>query len=227
MTEAEYTQTIELDRDLPEHCSYVDALLTRSLKKGKCSRLLRNQLVVFSANIGMGGKAGSDWFDPNGVCQAMAVLEGVTRGDITKGPSAFTKGPLLGLEYKHFFQASFMAQNLLNESERDKEAAIYRKFAKYYGSGDARNGQPLTTTDLNLIVDAVVTDAYERRAAQRAKGPRWGLTGEHLIFARMRGGNRYLFVASHTETSDRLADMARACLDEYPEVQTIAPALVG
>ena len=172
MTEAEYTQTIELDRDLPEHCSYVDALLTRSLKKGKCSRLLRNQLVVFSANIGMGGKAGSDWFDPNGVCQAMAVLEGVTRGDITKGPSAFTKGPLLGLEYKHFFQASFMAQNLLNESERDKEAAIYRKFAKYYGSGDARNGQPLTTTDLNLIVDAVVTDAYERRGGQGCDGIR-------------------------------------------------------
>lgn len=83
----------------------------------------------------------------------------------------------------------------------------------------------LAGVDLNLIVDAVVTDAYERRAAQRAKGPRWGLTGEHLIFARLRGGNRYLFVAPHNETSDRLADHARACLAEFPEMQTIAPGL--
>ena len=225
MSEAQGTRIIVLDRDLPEHCDYVDALLARSLRKGKCSRLLRNQLVAFSANIRMGGEAGADWFDPNGVCQAMAVLEGVSRGDITKGPSAFTKGPLRGLEYKHFFQASFMAQNLLNESERDKETAIYRKFAKHYGSADAMNGKPLTSLDLGLIVDAVVTDAYGRRAAQRAKGPRWGLTGEHLIFARLRGGNRYLFVAPHTETSDRLADYARACLAEFPEIQTIAPGL--
>lgn len=135
MSETQGRRTIKLDGDLPEHCDYVDALLARSLRKGKCSRLLRNQLVAFSANIRMGGKAGTDWFDPNGVCQAMAVLEGVSRGDITKGP-------LRGLEYKHFFQASFMAQNLLNESERDKEAAIYRKFAKHYGSADAMNGKP-------------------------------------------------------------------------------------
>lgn len=225
MSEAQGSRTIELDRDLPEHCDYVDALLARSLRKGKCSRLLRNQLVAFSANIRMGGEAGTDWFDPNGVCQAMAVLEGITRGDITKGPSTFTKGPLRGLEYKHFFQASFMAQNLLNESERDKEAAIYRKFAKHYGSANAMNGKPLAGVDLNLIVDAVVTDAYERRAAQRAKGPRWGLTGEHLIFARLRGGNRYLFVAPHTATADQLAEAARACLAEFPEMQTIASSI--
>lgn len=225
MNEAQGARTIVLDRDLPEHCGYVDTLLARSLKKGKCSRLLRNQLVTFSANIRMGGEAGTDWFDPSGVCQAITVLEGVSRSDITKGPSTFTKGPLRGLEYKHFFQASFIAQNLLNESERDKEAAIYRKFAKHYGSADAMHGKPLAGVDLNLIVDAVVTDAYERRAAQRAKGPRWGLTGEHLIFARLRGGNRYLFVAPHTETSDRLADYARVCLAEFPEMQTIAPGL--
>lgn len=216
---------IDIDRDLADHCEYVDALLARSLRKGRCSRLLRNQLVVFSANIAMGPARSRHWFDPAAVCETVAVLEGSGSRDITKGPSRFTKGPLRGLEYKHFFQASFMAQNLVNESSRAGADLIYRKLIRHHGSYGAVDGRLLTEEDIGLIADAFVTDGYKKRAAQRAKGPRWGLTGEHLIFARARGVNRYLFVAAHTAEETALVDSVRACLEEFPEVAAIAPSL--
>lgn len=216
---------IDIDRDLAVHCDYVDGLLQRALRTGRCSRLLRNQMVVFSANIAMGPAAGRYWYDPAAICQAIAVLEGTGGRDITKGPSVFTKGPLKGLEYKHFFQASFMVQNLLNESSRAGPNAIYRKLIQRHGSYAAVEGKRLTEEDLGLITDAFVTDAYERRAAQRAKGPRWGLTGEHLIFARARGGHQYLFTAPHGAPDDGLAASARACLPDFPKLTEIAVSL--
>lgn len=216
------TISLEIERDLPAECAYVDALLARSLRKGRSSRLLRNQLVAFAAHIRMGAEVAGQVFEPEAVCQSVAVLEGLSRGDITKGPSSFTKGPMRGLEYKHFFQASFMIQNLLNESERDGTEMIYRKLAKHYGKAENWNGKPFTALDANLIADAFVTDAYSKRAAQRRKGPRYGLTGEHLIFARLPGGNRYLFTAAHSATSDQLATAARACLTDFPEIAEVA-----
>lgn len=221
----QYDREIDIDRDLADHCAYVDALLTRSLRKGRCSRLLRNQLVVFSADIAMGPAEDRHWFDPAAVCETIAVLEGAGSRDITKGPSRFTKGPLRGLEYKHFFQASFMAQNLLNETSHAGPDLIYRKLIRHHGSYSAVDGRLLTEEDIGLIADAVVTDGFEKRAAQRAKGPRWGLTGEHLIFARAQGGNRYLFVAPHTTAEAKLAASVRACLGEFPEVAAIAAYL--
>lgn len=226
MTETQTeTREIDIDRDLTVHRDYVDGQLQRVLRTGRCSRLLRNQMIVFSANITMGPAEGHYWYDPSAICQAIAVLEGVGGRDITKGPSAFTKGPLKGLEYKHFFQASFMVHNLLNEASRVGPEIIYRKLIQRHGSYVAVEGKRLTEEDIGLITEAFVTDAYEKRAAQRAKGPRWGLTGEHLIFARARGGHRYLFVAPHGAPEDRLAASARACLSDFPELSQIAVSL--
>lgn len=49
--------------------------------------------------------------------------------------------------------------------------------------------------------------------------------GEHLIFARTRGGNRYLFLAPHGTPEDRLAASARVCLSDFPELSQIAASL--
>lgn len=221
----EKVREIDIDRDLADHCTYVDALLARSLRKGRCSRLLRNQLVVFSADIAMGPAGDRHWFDPAAICATIAVVEGAGVRDITKGPSQFTKGPLKGLEYKHFFQPSFMAQNIINEASRAGPDLIYRKLIRHHGTYGAVDGRLLTEEDIGLIADAFVTDGFAKRAAQRAKGPRRGLTGEHLIFARVRGGNRYLFAAPHSTDESALVASVRTCLTEFPEVAAIAVSL--
>lgn len=122
-------------------------------------------------------------------------------------------------------RASDRSRNLLNEASRAGPEVIYRKLIQRHGSYAAVEGKRLTQEDIGLITEAFVTDAYEKRAAQRAKGPRWGLTGEHLIFARTRGGHRYLFVAPHGTPEDRLAASARACLSDFPELSQIATSL--
>lgn len=225
---SETTRTVEIDieRDLPADCAYVDRLLARALRRGRASRLLHNQMVVFAANVAMGSADGRYLYDPAAICQTIEVLEGHGGRDITKGPSRFTKGALKGLEYKHFFQASFMVQNLLNESSKAGPEVIYRKLIKRHGSYAAVDGRRLTEEDLNLIAEAFSTDSFMRRAAQRAKGPRWGLTGEHLVFARTREGLRYLFVAPHAAGEAELVASARACVVDFPELRDIAPGIV-
>ncbi|WP_339870578.1 hypothetical protein [uncultured Brevundimonas sp.] len=224
---SETRQTVELDieRDFPADCVYVDVLLSRALRRGRASRLLRNQMVVFAADVAMGPANDRYLYDPAAICQTIEVLEGKGGRDITKGPSRFTKGPLRGLEYKHFFQASFMAQNLLNESRKAGPGAIYRKLIRRHGSYAAVDGRRLTQEDLGLITEAFVTDSFERRAAQRAKGPRWGLTGEHLVFARTADGMRYLFVAPHTSAEAELVASARACIADFPALKDVAPGI--
>mgnify|MGYP003630897360 CR=1 FL=1 len=220
------TVEIDIERDLPADCAYVDMLLARALRRGRASRLLRNQMVVFAANVAMGPANDRYLYDPAAICQTIEVLEGHGGRDITKGPSRFTKGALQGLEYKHFFQASFMAQNLLNESSKAGPDVIYRKLIKHHGSYAAVDGRRLTEEDLGLIAEAFVTDGFERRAAQRAKGPRWGLTGEHLVFARTAEGMRYLFVAPHAAAEAELVASARACLPDFPDLTDLAPGIV-
>jgi hypothetical protein len=36
--------SIQVDRDLPNECTYVDALLAASLKTGRCAKILRNSM---------------------------------------------------------------------------------------------------------------------------------------------------------------------------------------
>jgi hypothetical protein len=219
------TVEVDIERDLKVQCAYVDRLLQGSLRTGRHSRLLRNQMVVFAANVAMGAGENRHWFEPEAICQSIRVLEGLSYRDYTKGPSVFTKGRLRGLEYKHFFQASFMAQNLLNETERDGVSLIYKKLVEHYGSRDAFEGKPLEGADLELIVQALVGDNFEKRAAGRSRGYRHGLTGEHLVFARRPDGNRYLFVSTHAESEEGMLKLAQAGAADFPEVFDLAPDL--
>ncbi|MCK0210059.1 hypothetical protein MWN33_18665 [Starkeya koreensis] len=214
---------ISVDKDLPDDCAYVDALLQQSLKAGKVSRLMRNQLVVNAAGIPYRDGDRAFLFGVPEVCEALRVLEGHPVPDTTKGPFHYTSGPLEGLQKKHFFQASFIPQNILNELGRNGTGPVFREFAKKYGK-DGFMGKPITQEDLKLIVETLVTGSLSARMDRREKYRDGGLTGEHIVFAETPVGNRYLCLSHHGEDFERVADAARVCLVDFPEIADCCPA---
>jgi len=154
----------------------------------------------------------------------MAVLEGQSQSDFTKGPIEYASGPLKGLQKKHFFQASFIFANLLAESARDGAATIYRKLAEKHGRRNV-NGRVLTEEDVALICEAYVDDALRRRSKRRESSRDGGLTGEHLIFAKAERGNLYLYAAYHGEPMDRIVEAIRVCGEDFPELREIVPGV--
>lgn len=216
--------SIQVDRDLPHECTYVDALLDASLKTGRCAKILRNSMVVFAAGIPQQVQGRDYLFDAEAVCQTIKLLERENAPDLTKGPFRYEKGPLTGLNRKHFFQASCLPENILQEIERDGIGTIYRKLSAHYGSGNY-SGKTIDETDLQLFAEAVSADTIERRAARRANGPDGGMTGEHLIYAKTPSGNIYLYASFHGEDQQRIVGSVAVSLQDFPEVAGIAPVL--
>jgi hypothetical protein len=201
---------------LAESRTYVDARLAASLKTGRCAKILRNLMVVFAAGIPQRVHGRSYLFDPEAICETIKLLEEGKASNVTKGPCRYGKGPLTGLYKKHFFQASFLPDNILQEIKREGLGIIYRKLSEHYGRGNYF-GKAVDETDVNLMVEAVVDDAIERRAA------RGGLTGEHLIYAKVPAGNVYLYASFHGEDPKRIADCVAVSLQDFPELAGIAP----
>ena len=216
--------SIQVDRDLPHECAYVDALLAASLKTGRCAKILRNSMVVYAAGIPQQVQGRDYLFDAEAVCQTIKVLERENAPDLTKGPIRYEKGPLTGLDRKHFVQASFLPENILREIERDGIGIIYRKFSEHYGPGNYLC-KTIDETDLRLMAEAVSSDTIERRAARRANSPDGGLTGEHLIYAKTPSGNIYLYASFHGEDQQRIEDSVAVSLQDFPELAGIAPVL--
>lgn len=212
---------IDLDRDLPRDCGYVDLLLASSLRTGKCAKLLRNFMVAYAAGIPQRSDGRDHLFEPEAICQTIKVLEGFETPDFTKGPFGYEKGPLAGLYKKHFLQAGFLAENILKEIEREGVGIIFRKLSEHYGRGNYV-GKPLEEIDVSLIAEAFTHDAIERRAKRRDRGPDGGLTGEHLIYAVRPAGNIYLYASFHGEDVERIADCVRVSCQDFPELVGVA-----
>ena len=138
--------SIHVDRDRPHECAYVDARLAASLKTGRCAKILRNLMVMFAARIPQQVRGRDYLFDPEAICQTIKLLEGENVPDLTKGPFRYEKGPLTGLFRKHFFQASFLPENILQEIEREGIGIIYRKLSEHYGRGNY-SGKTIDETD--------------------------------------------------------------------------------
>ena len=213
---------IDLNRDLPRECGYVDLLLASSLRTGKCAPVLRNFMVASTAGIPQRADGRDRLFEPEAICQTIKVLEGFETPDLTKGPSRYEKDPLAGLYKKHFFQAGFLAKNILNEIEREGASIIFRKLSGHYGRGNYI-GKLLEEIDVSLIAEAFTCDAIERRAKRRDRGTDGGLTGEHLIYAARPAGNIYLYTSFHGEDVERIADCVRVSFQDFPELAGIAP----
>jgi hypothetical protein len=205
--------------DLRRCSAYVDTRLAASLKTGRCAKILRNLMVVFEAGIPQRVQGRNYLFDPEAICETIKLLEGEKASDITKGPCRYENGPLSGLYKKHFFQASFLPDNILLEIGRKRGGGglgiIYRKLNEHYGQGNY-SGKTIDETDVQLMAEAVF-DSIERRAA------RGGMTGEHLIYAKVPAGNIYLYASFHGEDAQRIADCVAVSLQDFPELAGIAP----
>jgi hypothetical protein len=213
---------IDLNKDFPQDCAYVDLLVRGALKMGHCAKMLRNLMVAYSVGIYQRADGKDYLFEPEAICHAIKLLEGIEDTDFTKGPFTYEKGPLAGLHKKHFFQASFLPENILKEIEREGVGIIFRKLSEYYGRGNYI-GKPLERLDLQLMAEALTKDVIERRAARRAKSRDGGLTGEHLIYAALPSGNIYLYVSYHGEDPEQIARYVRVSRQDFPELVGTAP----
>src|SRR5437660_5677 len=73
--------------------------------------------------------------DIHAVLDQIAKMEKVpfARAAPTKRAAPFTVGPFKGLWRKHWFQASFLAANLLNETEKHGEMLIWKHLNEEFG----------------------------------------------------------------------------------------------
>jgi len=116
---------------------------------------------------------------------------------MTKKPGKM-HDPLGGLLHKHYFQPSFIPQNLINEMEKmDKDGRWEAIFAPHYGK--------LVPEFIGQVLHQIVVGGYEQRACDRR------ITGEFIVYERQAdGSNYYLTLGKHGEW-----DAIRARVDEY------------
>lgn len=131
-------------------------------------------------------------------------------------------GPLAGLWHKHWFQASFMFRNLIEEIEQRGMAPAFRSWERKYGKR-GWDGRLFDEEMINLTTHAMVIDALENRAGLARRGAESRLTGEWIVFAKSRRRNIYLTLAGHGEPDDAILARCLPAAREYPELSQLKP----
>ena len=134
------------------------------------------------------------------------------------GPLA---GPLKGLWHKHWFQAGFLATNLLNETEKHGDMFIRKPLNAAFGR-DRWIGEPMTEQRAGQLAHTVVESALSYRSGTAAR-KQSRMTGEWIVFAKASGRNIYLTLAGHKETNEAILSRCSAALHEFPELASLAP----
>lgn len=125
--------------------------------------------------------------EPFLVINEIKVLEGFTTRRETKKASKFNNPPLKGLWHKHFFDAHYVAQNLLNN--------LHQNFEKDWK--DIFKDDPIILPEkMNRFVSRITREALETKAKNG------NLTGEWIIFAKHKKQNFYLSLGRHTQGDD-------------------------
>lgn len=140
----------------------------------------------------------------------------------TKAASQFDAGPLKGLWHKHWFQASFMPENLANEMERHGASLIFKRLNDRYG----RSGWDSRTIDremVGLLAQASVFDAMDHRAGNTGRGSGSRLTGEWIVFAKTGARNIYLTLGGHDETNEAILARCLPAQREFSELAALEP----
>jgi hypothetical protein len=145
----------------------------------------------------------------------------LTRVVPTKPAKPFTAGPLKGLWRKHWFQASFLLTNLLNETEKHGEMLVRKHLNSEFGR-DRWIGEVVTDKLAGKLVHAVVNGALSHRSGG-AERKRSRLTGEWIIFAKANGRNVYLTLAGHGETNEAVLSRCSLAPEEFPELASLPP----
>ena len=152
------------------------------------------------------------------VLDEIGRLQGTWHGNVPRQPEQFKHEPLKGLWKQHFFQASFLIRNLMNEAHSPESAQTFQEMADAINSGG----------DVGKSVHDLIIGGYTRRAAAGT------LTGEWIVFAKGNAGqNFFLTLARHTEcermegepkeawrrrSDEAIYARVRACQADFPDL---------
>lgn len=139
----------------------------------------------------------------------------------TKPAGAFTAGPLKGLWHKHWFQASFMATNLLNETDKHGEMVIRKHLNAELGR-DRWIGETITEKLAGGLAHAMVNGALSHRSGNIGR-KHSRITGEWIVFAKTNRQNIYLTLAGHNETNEAVFSRCSMAPKEFPELASLEP----
>ena len=139
----------------------------------------------------------------------IAELEGCpgARPSLNKPPSMFVRLPLAGLWHKHYHQASFLPQNILNHWRAND-------FATHAETTMNEEAVPQDKLMGALIHEFVLGGYRERSHAHR-------LTGEWIVYARQHDVNTYLTLATHGDDAE-IHERVLACAGEFAELELSA-----
>lgn len=150
-------------------------------------------------------------YDTFSITDVLQELEGVGRNQKVR-VAQFKHEPLKGLWKAHFFDARFLARNLINYSglkfENNPKMAILLEKAQAEESES-----PSLYGWQGRLADALTVKAYEEMAS---KGK---LTGEWIIFSKYQGLNYYLGISRHTsrEEDENVSHFIdKLCKHEFP-----------
>ena len=144
--------------------------------------------------------------EPNNVLSEIIALERENNMLVeTKLAQPFRKNPLKGLYHKHWFDARFVPQNLLNvfgsPSFNDEMDVLL--FEAQSATDKERKAQE--------IVHKMTFGALEQRANENR------LTGEWIIFDTHEGNNYYLCLGTHDSEDEFLAQrISLHCSEQFP-----------
>ena len=176
----------------------------------RSSRLLYVDLFVWSREFGV---------NPAAVVQEIRHLEGnepVLRG--TKPAAVFTRKPLAGLRYKHFFCAAFMARNIQTGLAKGRLQRIAQDAVKKLGQINPSEtiSEEAALAISHEVARRCVDETLEQRRSKSA------ITGEWIVYAEHEGQNYYLCLARHSEGDEAIRDrILEFCAAEFPFIREI------
>jgi hypothetical protein len=197
--------------------------LKLKMTSGSCSTSLIYQLAAHYCRIPQMFGDRLLLVDVHAIFDQIGELERapLTRVVRTKRAEPFPVGPLKGLWRKHWFQASFLVPNLLNETQRYGEMLIRKHLNAEFGR-DQWIGQEITEKLAGKLVQAMFEGALSHRSGAAAR-KRSRLTGEWIIFAKANSRNIYLTLAGHGETNEAALSRCSRAPEEFPELASLAP----
>jgi hypothetical protein len=203
---------INVEIDLRFEAQVVDSFLRSAVTTGRIANTLRNQLVMFFAGVPAIRQKSKYVFDAEAIIRTIRDLE--HKGALSsKGPQQIKKGALAGLWKAHFFQSSFIPQNILNENANNRGMArLVKAVHQKYGSFPTE--KLIDEQDIEMFARTLVGDALDQRSASGK------LTGEHLFFAMHDGKRFFLHVDSHETTDEEKIQFISPAVLEFSELTT-------
>jgi hypothetical protein len=122
------------------------------------------------------------------------------------------RGPLKGLWHMHWFQASFLVKNLLNETKKHGDMLIQKHL----------NAELGRDRSIGETIGNLVCTTFEHRSGTAAR-KRSRLTGEWIVFVKANNRNVYLTLAGHHETNEAVLSRCLPAAKEFPELASLTP----